>query len=288
MYLITFCTNSTVSLILNFLSISTIMVKAIHKIDPNADAVLVLKKPNTNFACWNLGEVEEDAIVSVEIPAGEGFSTETSRQAASSATTSCDKDEIHYLVSSRHLVLVSPVFRSMLSGQNWNEGVQNELDGLYHVNAEDWDAEALLILLDVLHHRNRRVPRTVSLEMLTKLVVLVDYYECPEALESFTGRWTEHLKASSPVPSYFCRDLMLWMCVARVLELPDEFAQTTTVAIRREGNEFSALGLPIVECVGESAHLSVVLSNTNFIRSSDRRRADASNEHYLLSIAGSP
>jgi hypothetical protein len=77
------------------------------------------------------------------------------------------------------------------------------------------------------------------------------------------------------------------MCVARVLELPDEFAQTTTVAIRREGNELSALGLPIVECVGESAHLSVVLSNTNFIRSSDRRRADASNKHYLFSIAGS-
>jgi hypothetical protein len=79
MYLTTFCTNSTVSLILNFLSISTIMVKAIHEIDPNADAVLVLKKPNTNFACWNLGEVEENAIVSVEILAGEGFSTETSR-----------------------------------------------------------------------------------------------------------------------------------------------------------------------------------------------------------------
>jgi hypothetical protein len=253
------------------------MVKATHEIDPNADAVLVLKKPNTVFACWNLDEVEEDAIVSVEIPAGESFSMETSRHAASSVTTSCDEDETHYLVSSRHLTLVSPVFRGMLSGQNWNEGVRNEIDGLYHVNAEDWDAEALLVLLDVLHHRNRRVPHTVSLEMLTKLVVLVDYYECPEALESFTGRWTEHLKTSSPVPSHFCRDLVLWMCVAWVLELPDEFAQTTTVAIRREGKEFSALGLPIVKCVGESAYLSVVLSNTNLIRSSDRRRADASN-----------
>jgi hypothetical protein len=42
--------------------------------------------------------------------------------------------------------------------------------------------------------------------------------------------------------------------VAWVLELPDEFAQTTTVAIRREGKEFSALGLPIVKCVGESAY----------------------------------
>jgi hypothetical protein len=65
--------------------------------------------------------------------------------------------------------------------------------------------------------------------------------------------------------------------VAWVLELPDEFAQTTTVAIRREGKEFSALGLPIVKCVGESAYLSVVLSYTNVIRSSDRRRADERN-----------
>ena len=51
--------------------------------------------------------------------------------------------------------------------------------------------------------------------------------------------------------------------MAWVLELPDEFAQTTTVAIRREGKGFSALGLPIVKCVGGSAYLSMVLSNTN-------------------------
>lgn len=238
---------------------STTTGRATHDIDPDADTVLILKNPSTRFACWSPDEVEEDATVSVETSAGQSCYTETSPQAASFAETSCEEDEIRYRVSSRHLALVSPVFRSMLSGQNWNEGVQNEVDGLYHIITEDWDAGTMLIFLDVLHHRNRRVPQTVSLEMLAKLVVLIDYYECPEALESFTGRWTEHLKATSPVPSYFCRDLMLWMCVASVLKLPDEFAQTTTVAIRREGKELSALGLPILKCVSESAYTSVVL-----------------------------
>jgi hypothetical protein len=239
------------------------MVKAIHEIDPNADAVLILKNPNTSFASWSPDEVEENAKASVEASAGGGTNTETSCQAASSATSSCEEEEIHYRVSSRHLALVSPIFKSMLLGKNWNEGIRNEIDGLYHVTTEDWDMEALLILLDVLHHRNRRVPRTISLEMLAQLAVLIDYYKCAEALESFTERWVEHLKVISPIPSHVCRDLMLWMCIAWVLRLPDAFVQTTTVAIRREGEELPDLGLPIVSCVGKSAESNEVTYETD-------------------------
>lgn len=53
-------------------------------------------------------------------------------------------------------------------------------DGLYHVPAEDWDGEALLCVLQVLHLHNSQVPRTVSLEMLAKIAVLVDFYKCAD------------------------------------------------------------------------------------------------------------
>ncbi|KAH8725724.1 hypothetical protein GQ44DRAFT_599689, partial [Phaeosphaeriaceae sp. PMI808] len=105
----------------------------------------------------------------------------------------------------------------------WKESIRNENDGLYHVPAEDWDSETLLCVLPVLHFRNGQVPRTVSLEMLAKIAVLIDFYECAEALESFTERWIEHLQVATPVSSYFFRGPMLWMCIDWVLRLPQEF-----------------------------------------------------------------
>lgn len=168
---------------------------------------------------------------------------------------STSEEVIHYNVSSRHLRLASPKFESQLSGENWKEGVPDENDGRYHIPAEDWDMEALLILLNVLHHRNRQVPRSVSLEMLAKIAVLIDYYDCAEAAELCTERWVEHLRKTSPIPSSFCRNLMLWMCIAWVLRLPHEFTQTTVVAMSRDDSELPTLGLPITGCVGESGNI---------------------------------
>jgi hypothetical protein len=163
-----------------------------------------------------------------------------------------NKEEVHYYVSSRHLRLASPTFDSLLTKEKWKEGEPDKDDGLYHVPAEDWDIEALLLLLNVLHHRNRHVPRSLSLEMLAKIAVLIDYYDCAEAVELCTERWIEHLRKTSPVPSGFCRDLMLWMCIAWVLRMPDEFTQTTAIALRQVDQELLTLGLPITGCVGKS------------------------------------
>ncbi|KAF2488623.1 hypothetical protein BU16DRAFT_532128 [Lophium mytilinum] len=146
---------------------------------------------------------------------------------------------VHYHVSASHLRLASPKFNSML-------GIENEKYGHYYILVQDWDKEALLILLNVVHLRHRNVPRAVSLEMLAKLATLIDYYDCAEAAEGWTERWIDHLKTTSPIPSTHCRDLMLWMCIAWVLRLPSEFAQTTAVAIKQsKQKELPTLGLPI-------------------------------------------
>jgi hypothetical protein len=166
---------------------------------------------------------------------------------------SATEDEIHYHVSSRHLRLASPTFDSMLAKGKWMEGVPDENDRRYHIYAEDWDKEALLLLLNVLHHRNRKVPRSLSLEMLAKIAVLIDYYDCAEAVELCTERWIDHIRKTSPVPSVFCRDLMLWMCIAWVLRMPDEFTRTTVVAFKQADRKSWTLGLPITSCVGKTA-----------------------------------
>jgi hypothetical protein len=238
------------------------MPRSSYKIDARADTAIILKNPNASFAPWNIAEFDGDTAAfahestvreSTFGDADQGASTAiaiVADSASESNPTDTEGDEIWYYVSRRHLISASPTFERMLSGTNWKEGVRNENDGLYHVPAEDWDDEALLCVLRVLHLRNGQVPRTVSLEMLAKIAVLVDFYKCAEALESFTERWVERLRVATPVPSYFCRDLMLWMCVAWVLRLPQEFVQTTTVAIRRDDQELPTLGLPITICVG--------------------------------------
>lgn len=238
------------------------MRRSSNKIDAKADTVIILKNPNTSFAPWSLAEVGGDTTKfahestvndSTSGDANQGASIEVTIVADDtneSDAANTEEDEVWYYVSRRHLVSASPTLDRMLSGTDWKEGTRDENDGLYHVPAEDWDSEALLCVLQILHLRNGQVPRTVSLEMLAKIAVLIDFYDCAEALESFTERWIEHLQVAAPVPSYFCRDLMLWMCIAWVLRLPQEFVQTTTVAIRRDDQELPTLGLPIVICVG--------------------------------------
>ncbi|KAH7066495.1 hypothetical protein FB567DRAFT_574280 [Paraphoma chrysanthemicola] len=215
-----------------------------YNIDAKADTKIVLKNPNTSFAPWTQAEISDDsialnnessAIASAPEDADQGASVEVAVSADNTSVPNSvepEEDEVWYYVSRRHLVSSSPTLDRMISGAVWKEGNRDESDGLYHVPAEDWDAEALLYVLQVLHLRNGQVPRTVSLEMLAKIT-----------------RWVERLRVTSPVPSFLCRDLMLWMCIAWVLKLPQEFEQTTTVAMRREDQELPSLGLPITICV---------------------------------------
>ena len=187
-----------------------------------------------------------------EAPTEEPFSKE-SAVGSNVLGSSGHEEEIYYFVSSSHLRLASSRFESILSGENWKEGIRNYNDGLYRISTQDWDGEAFLILINALHLRSRQIPRSVSLVMLAKIAVLVDYYKCAEAVELSTEMWVKQLKDTAPIPSKYCRDLILWMCIACVLRLPEEFAQTTAVAIKHSKQEqVSTLDLPITGIAGRS------------------------------------
>jgi hypothetical protein len=201
-------------------------------------------------------EEQGDEEPAPEAPAPEAPAPEEpDSEEPASPSDECNHDEeIHYHVSAKHLRLASTRFESALSAGNWKEGIPDETDGLYHISAEDWDESAFLILLNALHLRTRQVPRTLSLEMLAKIAVLVDYYGCAEAVELWTEKWIEHLRDSSPIPSTYCRDLILWMCVAWVFRLPNEFAEATAIAMKRSRQEeLSTLRLPLSGFVGRAA-----------------------------------
>ncbi|KAJ5031504.1 hypothetical protein J3E72DRAFT_391494 [Bipolaris maydis] len=137
---------------------------------------------------------------------------------------------IIYQVSSAHLITASPKFGSELLSLRDS---QKDSNSLYHIKCLGWDPEAFEILLNTLHTRYRRVPKQLSLEMLTKIAVMVDYYECWEAFELISQTWIRHIRVCHPMPQTYSRDLMLWMLVTWVFKLPKEFTRATAVVLRQ-------------------------------------------------------
>jgi hypothetical protein len=156
-----------------------------------------------------------------------------------------EEEGIHYYVSSRHMMLASPWFHRALTKNVWSESGRSKDDRRFHITTEDWDADALLIILNAFHLRNKQVPRTVSLKMLAKIAVLVDYYECGEAIELYTNMWINDLKVQVVVPPTYCRDLILWIWIAWVFDEVDQLKQASAVAIKTSTECFRVLGLPI-------------------------------------------
>ncbi|KAK8097615.1 uncharacterized protein PG998_013101, partial [Apiospora kogelbergensis] len=173
-------------------------------------------------------------------PVSDEVKTRSSSQSRNAAHSAEDV-EVHMQLSSKHLMLASVVFKKMLQGP-WEESRTHTME------ASDWDAEALLILMNIIHGRNRAVPRSISLEMLAKIAVLVDYYQCHEAVELFAACWTQNL---SPLPKEYCRDLTLWISISWVFYRKDLFETLTKVAIKETAGPLQTLGLPIPQHIVE-------------------------------------
>jgi hypothetical protein len=192
-----------------------------HEIVPNGDVVLVLQNPNAPFAVWN-------------DPAGPASASAEDESPYSASP-------LRFLVSSHHLKSASSVFCAALTGP-WMESACTK-DGRHEITTEDWDVEALLVVLNIVHGRNNRVPKTVTLELLCKISVVVDYYHLSEAVRFPGWFWIDGLRAS--VPKTYDRELVLWLCVSWVFQDDTIFRAVTETAIRESPESVSALQLPI-------------------------------------------
>ncbi|OBS14981.1 hypothetical protein FPOA_14011 [Fusarium poae] len=139
--------------------------------------------------------------------------------------------EIRMLVSGKHLVLASSYFEKMFSGP-FTEG-KTDHSGLRQVTATDWDPEAFNIVLTIMHGYHRDVPKSLGLEMLAKLAMIVDYYECHEIIELYADIWLERLKAEAP--TVYGRDCVL--CIGKLIgaegfPIPSELLEQLDIARR--------------------------------------------------------
>ncbi|KAI9767405.1 MAG: hypothetical protein M1839_004509 [Geoglossum umbratile] len=158
--------------------------------------------------------------------------------------------DIRCRVSSKHLSLVSPVFRAILQRQ-FKEATTLRSTGTAAIPLADDCLPAFIILLNIIHGHTRAVPRELSLDMLTEVAILVDKYDCLEVVEVYSDRWIDKFKEEEMqyVPGGLTKSLMQWLCIAWVFRKHEEFTMATMAATRSAAVGDLADGLPIPSSV---------------------------------------
>ncbi|KAK2602753.1 hypothetical protein N8I77_009260 [Diaporthe amygdali] len=183
--------------------------------------------------------------------------------------------QVRFRLSSRHLILASSYFRAMLTGP-WEENA-SRTESFYNVSATDWDEDALQILMDIIHGNSQKVPRSISLELLAKIAVLVDYYKCHDVVRFFSDTWIETLRNEGGVTQEYCRDFVLWLFVSHVFAQPETFRNLTFVAVQQTRGPLRMLGLPMPDSISSSSSILPVYPDISLTTSTDeieRRRQD--------------
>lgn len=194
--------------------------------DPDGDVLLVLNGP-----------LKERDVAAFMFPDASGD--------APSSQEPRTVEDVEVKVSSKHLALSSQVFRVMFDGR-FQEGIVLEGRQLRRVPLPDDDADAMMILLNIIHGLTRRIPHYMDLSLLTDIAILVDKYALHEVTEVYTCIWFSKLyRPYSSPPS----ELTDWIFICWVFGRPNEFEKLTRAAILDCGLKFEDNGLPFPEWI---------------------------------------
>ena len=134
---------------------------------------------------------------------------------------------VYLRVSSKHLILASAMFRKMLDSDQFSEGRTLHSNGNLIIPLPD-DSEALIILMYIVHGMTNLVPRKVTLDTLTKLAILIDYYQLHVAVGLVSGTWIADQKQRS-FPKSYVPEVIPWLYISWVFLMEDEFTQLTRI-----------------------------------------------------------
>ncbi|KAF4772306.1 hypothetical protein PENNAL_c0190G01030 [Penicillium nalgiovense] len=151
-------------------------------------------------------------------------------------------NHVRIQVSAKHLIFASSVFKKILTG-SWKESIIYLQKGSVEITTESWDTEAFLILLRAIHGQYYYLPRKLTLEMLAKVAVIADYYECKTALYIMKDIWIDNLEEN--IPPTVSRDLILWLWIAWFFQLHSQFKRSTLIALSQSDGWIVSFGLPI-------------------------------------------
>ncbi|KAH7269269.1 uncharacterized protein BKA55DRAFT_531926 [Fusarium redolens] len=242
-----------------------------HDIVPDGDLYIVLEDANTlrtipsvslRYLNINLPEYKLDPSV-VNLP-------ETSSGLELPKVQKKDL-EYRFRVSSHHLTLASPMFKKMLDGSwkesaptgttptettpmdktpTIVEASSETLDSVTslspvaastseapqvsavrEISTTGWDVHAFITVLRIIHGCNRQVPQAVSLSFFIDVAVIVDYYECADAVAIAANLWKQTFLGPTKLPIGGKMSIM-WLWITWVFSWPSDFTSAAYREVR--------------------------------------------------------
>lgn len=141
---------------------------------------------------------------------------------------------VHMKVSSKHMMLASPVFKAMLTS-SFSEGETLRNTGRVEIPLPDDDTTVFTIILDIIHGRGKRVPRVVPLRLLALLSTAIDKYQLQEPIAIFSDMWIQ--EASEEITSENRIQLLLWLSIPWVFHDTERFRRATELVLRHSDSE---------------------------------------------------
>jgi len=142
-------------------------------------------------------------------------------------------------------MLASRYFLTILGG-DFPHAITLRTQGHVTIPLQD-DLDSVIILLNIIHGAGRKVPRQVSLDVLSKLAVVVSKFEMLSAVEFFSDTWIDNLQRSG-LPKMYNENVLPLVFVFWVFDRPAEFRDMTKLAQREstERLEDDAADIPIL------------------------------------------
>ncbi|RFN46270.1 hypothetical protein FIE12Z_9467 [Fusarium flagelliforme] len=245
-------------------------ISAVNEVHPDGDTLFILRHSDAPFATGEFEEPWPNALPAYQTEASKRYeasvlpkSHETVDEHSSLVQASPQSSHLRFRLSSALLINTSSYFKKSLSEQ-WN--AQDPESGYkWTLVGKNWDGEAFLLLMNILHNKARAVPLKIELEMFAKVAVLVDYYGCHEVVELWADKWSS--LGATLVNSYYSRDLLFKLTISWVFRQRETFRGATKVAIRASRGPIHTLDLPIPKLV--VGKLSKILS---LVQGSDRSK----------------
>jgi len=256
-----------------------------YTMDPDGDTILTLKNPNAPF-CQLPGDDVKHKSIKLEVDDStigggsflldddhtsshvHGHRSQPPRKKARIAGPSSinlastvphqaqePSRPVTFRLSSRHLILASPIFKAALKG-GWKEG--SAVGGEFRIDAEDWNVAALAIVMDVIHGRHRRVPKEIDRNMFTMVAAIVDYYDVHEIIQPQSTAWINHLRPTTGNMGFASgQTVFCWMSISLVFGDEPIFANAVRAALlESSGPAVCPETLPIAFVIGKPLHIS--------------------------------
>lgn len=109
------------------------------------------------------------------------------------------------------------------------------------------NVEAMLIVMNIIHCRNGKVPRSLSLDMLTEVSVLVDFLECHESVEVLSELWIKNLEYN--IPTTYLTEVPQWLCISSVFQKQKIADKMIYILARQSKDMVQISNLPVRDAI---------------------------------------